>query len=225
MTDQFATIWAAIIGASFTAVVALLKGLIDERARKNVRQEGLADRRDERTRASAVAAAEATSREQERRDARATLEKERVQNRAERETSELYADGKVAAAELLRHLADLQSKWRSDLSASGAFSYEAEISARIRYYGLLIPDPDVRDIVEEGMDVIDHIWVADTVAEVDNAKTEQRRVCGALMRSVAAYIRLDSQDPKLVGELKATNLLISEAFETYEQARRNQVDS
>ena len=100
MTDQFATIWAAIIGAPFTAVVALLKGLIDERARKNVRQEGLADRRDERTRASAVAAAEATSREQERRDARATLEKERVQNRAERETSELYADGKVAAAEL-----------------------------------------------------------------------------------------------------------------------------
>ncbi|WP_230670731.1 hypothetical protein [Rathayibacter sp. Leaf248] len=203
------TLILGLFSTVFTAICVLLKGVLDEKARAKERSEQLADRQAERKVAEDTAAEEVRQRAEERRETNNELEKLRTVARAERERAEVYADGKAVANDLLRALTDLQSAWRPDTSRSGTYDYEPEISARIRNYGLLVPNADVRETVEQAMDVIDHVWVADQLGELE-AKKEQRRVLKALMREVAAFIRRDSQDPTLLADLKTTNKLIAE---------------
>lgn len=211
------TLILGLFSTVFTAICVLLKGVLDERARAKERKEQLADRQAERKVAEDTAAEEARQRVEERRETKNDLEKERSISRAERETAELYADGKIVAIDLLRAFAELQTAWRPDTSRFGTYDYQADISARVRNLGLLIPNADVREIVEQGMDVIDHVWVADQLGEIE-AKKEQRRVLKALRREVAAFVRRDSQDPSLLADLKSTNKIIADCFEDLEKA-------
>jgi hypothetical protein len=212
------TFAAALISALFTAIVVLLKGLLDDRARAAERAAQLIDRHEERQLAEQNAADEAVRRAEERNEARNDFEAERDRTRAEREKAELYADGKPVAKELLSVLAEMQAKWRSDFSRAGTYSYQPEVSARVRNLGLLIPDAVVRDILEEGMDVIDHIWVAERVGDIDNAKEVQRNAMKDVMETVAKFIRLEQADETLVLRYRETNMLIAQSHDEYDRA-------
>lgn len=198
---------AAVLGALVGAVSTIGVAIVNMWARKRSQESEASDRLSERETA-----------ERTRLQDLEIAAQLRSEDRQHSEDAALHERGDVESKFVLALLAELQGYFSiQPQSDHGTYSFNADLTRKIRYQLLLVPDADLRDLVEISLTIINEIWVIEQVGELrESGQQVQRTKLNAAMKAVGAHITHEEWDRAQIESLRSIKSdLIDPAHDEY----------